>query len=94
MAHCPICDAEVEVDDYMEGDLITCIDCNENLTLVRIGKRLALETQDDYAQLLDRLGVRRTNPNFWAHADNVFETAQRNNPIETGILDFNRLENR
>ena len=55
---------------------------------------LALETQADYAQLLDRFGVRRTNPNFWAHADNVFETAQRDYPIETGILDFNRLENR
>jgi hypothetical protein len=59
-----------------------------------VDQMLALETQADYAQLLDRFGVRRTDANFWAHADNILETAKRNNPIEAGILDFNRLENR
>lgn len=55
---------------------------------------LALNTQADYAQLLDRFGVRRTSPKFWAHADKVYETSKRDNPIEAGIFDFNRLENR
>lgn len=55
---------------------------------------LALENQADYAQLLDRFGVRRTSPNFWAYADIILESSKRDNPIEAGILDFNRLENR
>ena len=55
---------------------------------------LALKTQTDYAQLMNHFGVRRTSPEFWAHADIVYETSKRDNPIEAGIFDFNRLENR
>lgn len=59
-----------------------------------VDRVLALKTQGDYAQLLGRFGVRRTSPNFWVHADKVYEILKRNNPIDAGIFDFSRLENR
>jgi Fatty acid cis/trans isomerase (CTI) len=59
-----------------------------------VDKVMALKTQADYAQLLNRFGVRRTSPEFWAHVDKINETSKRDNPIEAGIFDFNRLENR
>ena len=59
-----------------------------------VNKVLALQTQADYAKLLDRFGVRRTNPEFWAHVDKINEASRRDNPIEAGIFDLNRLENR
>jgi len=54
----------------------------------------SLRTEGDYARLLDNYGVRRTNPEFWAQSD-VFLAAYRNDaPIEYGLFDYNRLENR
>ena len=54
----------------------------------------AMTVEADYAALLDVYGVRRTNPQFWAFADNMHEYFKTHYPIEFGYLDFNRLENR
>lgn len=54
----------------------------------------ALRSEDDYRSLLDRYGVRRTAPDFWSFSDKIMAAHQRANPVENGLLDYNRLENR
>ena len=59
-----------------------------------VNKVSNLETEIDYAQVVDLYGIRRTNSNFWAHSDE-FHAGYRNlSPFTFGILDYNRLENR
>ena len=54
----------------------------------------SMQTEGDYARLLDNYGVRRTNPNFWRQSD-AFHAAYRTDaPVEYGLFDYNRLENR
>jgi len=54
----------------------------------------SLRTEADYSLLLDNYGVRRTNPGFWNQSD-VFHAAYRDDaPVEHGLFDFNRFENR
>ena len=53
-----------------------------------------LATEDDYAQLLDAYGIRRTNPEFWRNSDTFHFAYQQLSPLEFGVLDYSRLENR
>jgi hypothetical protein len=53
-----------------------------------------METEADYAAFLDRFGVRRTDPAFWQHSDELFTAYQSMSPLEAGRFDYNRLENR
>ena len=55
-----------------------------------------MEVKDkvDYAQLLDKYGIRRTNPKFWQVSDIIHTLHKNNNTIEYGLFDYNRLENR
>jgi hypothetical protein len=53
-----------------------------------------LANEEDYRALVDRFGVRRSHPEFWAYSDRLHEIFRRTNPVESGVLDFNRLENR
>jgi hypothetical protein len=61
----------------------------QTLTLLR-----QMESEEDYEALLDKVGMRRTNPNFWAFSDTLLQWSERHNPIEGGLLDYNRLEDR
>jgi len=54
----------------------------------------SMQTEADYAALLDSYGIRRTNVNFWAHSDFVHESFQQMQPIDFGRFDYGRLENR
>ena len=54
----------------------------------------SIETAADYERFVDEYGVRRTDPNFWQHSDAMHAAWQREDPVEYGILDFSRLENR
>ncbi|GAL18322.1 fatty acid cis/trans isomerase [Vibrio maritimus] len=45
-------------------------------------------------KLLDNYAVRRTSKDFWGFSDQVHEFYQRTQPIEFGLLDYNRFENR
>ncbi len=54
--------------------------------------RLGSET--DYAGLMSRFGIRRTDPRFWAHSDSLHAAYRRSAPVEAGLLDYNRYENR
>jgi hypothetical protein len=54
----------------------------------------SLQTEQDYSQLLDAYGIRRTNPEFWSNSD-IFHLAYgQQYPLTSGILDYGRLENR
>ena len=53
-----------------------------------------INTASDYTVFMNSFGIRRTNSQFWAFADNMHHYFQENYPIEFGYLDFNRLENR
>lgn len=54
----------------------------------------ALGSEADYGKLADRFAVRRTNPGFWAVSDRMIEDYLASVPLEAGILDYSRLENR
>lgn len=53
-----------------------------------------LDDEDDYEVLMDRFGVRRTDPHFWQNSDDVHQWYLQHDPLNAGILDYNRLENR
>lgn len=53
-----------------------------------------LQTPDDYSLFMERFGVRRSHRDFWQHADQVHANYARAEPIDGGLLDFNRIENR
>ena len=47
-----------------------------------------------YEQFLSDFAVRRTDPNFWKISDLLHQTQQQQQPINYGLFDYNRLENR
>jgi len=53
-----------------------------------------ISSEQDYAKLLDNFGVRRTAADFWAFSDKVNQLFMRQYPVDSGWLDYNRLENR
>lgn len=53
-----------------------------------------LNSEDDYIKLLDRFAVRRSSPRFWPFSDRVHAWYKQHQPIEFGLLDYNRFENR
>lgn len=53
-----------------------------------------LRQERDYTRLADRFAVRRTDPGFWGHLDQLHQRARQRSPLEFGWFDLNRLENR
>ena len=53
-----------------------------------------IQSEEDYVKLLDRFAVRRSSSGFWPFSDRVHRWYQQNQPIEFGLLDYNRFENR
>jgi len=53
-----------------------------------------MRNEDDYSSLLDKYGVRRTSPEFWKLSDAFHAAYQRDAPVEYGLFDYSRLENR
>ena len=54
----------------------------------------SMRTEDDYTQLLDNYGVRRTSPKFWQQSDAFHAAFEQTAPVEYGLFDYHRLENR
>jgi hypothetical protein len=50
--------------------------------------------EEDYAALMDIFGVRRTSPEFWAQSDLLHDAYRIAAPVESGVYDINRFENR
>jgi len=53
-----------------------------------------LDSEADYTALADRFVIRRTSPDFWAASDAMLDAYARLAPLEAGLLDYSRLENR
>lgn len=53
-----------------------------------------ISSEQDYKALLDDFGVRRTAADFWAFSDQLNQQFMRTHPVDSGYLDYNRLENR
>jgi Fatty acid cis/trans isomerase (CTI) len=54
----------------------------------------SLASEQDYRQMLSRYGVRRNNPGFWPFNDWLHKYFQQQSPLQAGLLDLNRFENR
>ncbi|EKE75467.1 fatty acid cis/trans isomerase [Gallaecimonas xiamenensis] len=59
-----------------------------------VAKAQAVKDEASYQALLDSFAVRRTAPDFWAFSDRLNRLYRQRHPIEAGLLDYNRLENR
>ncbi len=53
-----------------------------------------LQSESDYAELLSRFGVRRSDPAFWQLSDQFHQYYRQIAPVEAGLFDLNRYENR
>jgi len=67
----------------------------ESVNLTDLADRVeTLATEADYQKLLDLYGIRRTSSQFWTLSDRFHNAFQQIAPIEAGLFDYNRLENR
>ncbi|WP_255418850.1 fatty acid cis/trans isomerase [Moritella sp. Urea-trap-13] len=64
------------------------------LSLTFFARLAAMKTAADYTAWLDDYGVRRSDPRFWPHSDTIQTLNQQLQPINAGLLDYNRLQNR
>ncbi len=53
-----------------------------------------MASEADYRQLADRFAVRRTDPAFWTTSDALHAAYVGWAPLEAGLFDYNRFENR
>lgn len=49
---------------------------------------------EKYEALVNRYGIRRTNPEFWKSADWFYEKYKHDNPVNAGLFDLARYKNR
>ena len=49
---------------------------------------------ETYDSLVDKYGVRRTNPDFWEISDWFYKKHQHDNKVYAGLFDLNRYKNR
>jgi hypothetical protein len=59
-----------------------------------VGTLSVMRTESDYSSLLDSYGVRRTSSEFWKQGDAFHAAYKKDAPIEYGLFDYGRLENR
>ncbi|NHO66178.1 fatty acid cis/trans isomerase [Aestuariicella hydrocarbonica] len=67
---------------------------NDN-NLVDFIKRISASgTEQGFSELMNRYAVRRSHPDFWVFSDRVYRGYENFEPVDFGLLDYNRLENR
>jgi hypothetical protein len=54
----------------------------------------SMNSDQDYTQLVIRYGVRRTAPWFWKLSDKFYQDYKARAPVEAGLFDLNRYQNR
>jgi hypothetical protein len=54
----------------------------------------ALASQADYGRFADRFVIRRTSAAFWPASDALAAAYRQWSPLEAGLFDYNRLDNR
>ncbi len=53
-----------------------------------------IDSEEDYVKMLDRFAIRRSSDDFWPFSDKLHQWYKQDQPIEFGLLDYNRFENR
>lgn len=53
----------------------------------------AIVSQEDFDNLVERFGVRRTNPLFWETADWFQAQYKQQRPVHSGLYDLSRYSN-
>jgi hypothetical protein len=54
----------------------------------------AISNLHEYEAFVARYGIRRTNEDFWLHADWFNQQHLREQPVNAGIFDLSRYQNR
>ncbi|WP_019274679.1 fatty acid cis/trans isomerase [Vibrio coralliilyticus] len=72
----------------------TYLSLHENEISQLIDMLKNIRSEEDYVKLLDRFGIRRSSDRFWPFSDKVHAWYKENQPVEFGLLDYNRFENR
>ena len=57
-----------------------------------VARLSAVADNDDFTELVERYGVRRSSPRFWETADWLNAELARTEPIAAGQLDLNRYD--
>jgi hypothetical protein len=52
-----------------------------------------VKDNDDFERIVQRWGIRRSNPQFWDFFHDLTRYIQETDPVEAGVLDMNRYEN-
>ncbi|MCP1657837.1 fatty acid cis/trans isomerase [Pseudomonas citronellolis] len=52
-----------------------------------------VQSQEDFDKVVERWGIRRSNPQFWRYFHDLDAYLRETEPVEAGILDMNRYEN-
>ncbi|CAM3807196.1 fatty acid cis/trans isomerase [Vibrio aquimaris] len=53
-----------------------------------------VKQEQDYVKLLDKFAIRRSSTEFWSFSDKIHQWYKKDQPVEFGLLDYNRFENR
>ena len=56
-------------------------------------KLIDADTQAKFTAVVERWGVRRSNPEFWQVVHSITEYVRRKNPLEAAVFDVNRYKN-
>ena len=59
-----------------------------------VNQFIAANNSEKFVKLLARYSVRRSNPEFWKVSDKLHQLHFKNNNVDYGLLDYNRLQNR
>ncbi|WP_285647252.1 fatty acid cis/trans isomerase [Pseudomonas sp. NBRC 100443] len=52
-----------------------------------------VQSQESFDKVVERWGIRRSNPQFWRYFHDLDAYLRETEPVEAGILDMNRYEN-
>lgn len=52
-----------------------------------------VKDQAAFERIVERWGIRRTHPDFWAHFNDLTRYLYETDPVEAGVLDMNRYQN-
>ncbi|QIJ87222.1 fatty acid cis/trans isomerase [Vibrio coralliilyticus OCN008] len=72
----------------------TYLSLHENEISQLIDMLKNIRSEEDYVKLLDRFAIRRSSDRFWPFSDKIHAWYKENQPVEFGLLDYNRFENR
>ena len=59
-----------------------------------VNEYLDIDSYEAYDALIEKYGIRRSNPRFWQYADWFLDKNRHDNPVYAGVFDLDRYQNR